>query len=520
MANTYAANYDDRLSFNDMLDNIGLTDVQRGRIVGDGFTTMKELVDHYKVTGPKELERYLKDLNKTFATAASNTGLRIYFSPKLIKRLCGVLFYFRIVVLYFHSVSDIDDITDELADDYGNTWMNYESSLEQDDLDEDFTIPKLKGQSNWLEFRDSMIHKLKSIQSGTEFSLLYLISDTPHQVSRSNANLIELDGFLDLDLEQIFYNRTVHFGSRFKSDNAKFWTLLEGLLINTDPYNYIAEFSRTKNGRKAWTELCKRFEGEDSFQRIRNNAMNRLKNVTYRGDTKFFKWEHYHNAHVKAHKDLLSVKYNDGKGMDDETKIFHFKSGIAPQADLETALILARPKEKGPFSDYVTYLAAEVDSKNERKKQFSAPHKIVSASQKESKNNSKRKKNSLDLGPVLFEVVDGKRVESKFYDRGEFSSLTYKQKQAIMRLNSERKKRAQQNKRGTAAVSLSEHDLSTLEGKIIFALNRGAAENGDTVMGDKSDNESKSSRSTKTTQVALAGEVGNLFAAARRRISR
>ena len=521
MANTYAASYEDRLSFNDMLETIGLSTVQRDRIVGDGFATMKDLVDHHKVSGPKELEKYLKDLNKTFATASSNTGLRVYFPPKLIKRLCGVLFYYRIVVLYFHSISDIDDITAEVADGYGNIWMNYESSLIQDELDDDFSIPKLKGQSNWLEFRDSMIHKLKSIQTGTEFSLHYLISDTPRQVQRSIANLIELDGFLNLDLEQVFYDRTVHFGSHFKSDNAKLWTLLEGLLLNSDPYNYIAEFSKTRNGRKAWIELCKRFEGEDSFQRIRNSAMNRLKNVTFRGDTKFFKWEHYLNAHVKAHKDLYDVKYNDGKGMDDETKIFHFKSGITPQADLETALTLARPKEKGPFSDYVTYLATEVDSKNERKKQFSAPHKNVSATKNETKNNSKRKKNSpLDLGPVLFEVVDGKRVESKFYDRGEFSSLSYNQKQAVRRLNSERKRRAQQNKRGAAAVSLSEHDLSTLEGKIISALNRGAAESGDTVTGDKSDNESRSSRSTKTTQVALAGEVGNLFAAARRRISR
>ena len=513
MANTYADAFDDRLAFNDMLETIGLSAVQRARIVTDGCATMKELVDQYKISGPNELEKHIKDLNKTFATAATNTGLRVYFSPKLIKRLCGVLFYFRIVVLYFHSVSDIEDISEELADHYGDIWMNHESSLKQDDLDDDFTVPKLKGQSNWIEFRDSIIHKLKNVQSGTEFSLHYLISDTPRRVLKSNANLIELDGFLDLDLEQVFYDRTVHFGSHFKSDNSKFWTLLEGLLINTDPYNYIAEFSKTKNGRKAWKELCKRFEGEDSFQRIRNSAMNRLKTVSYRGDTRYFKWEHYHNAHVKAHKDLYDIGYNDGKGMDDETKIFHFKSGITPQADLETALTLARPKEKGTFSDYVTYLSTEVDSKNERKKQFSVPHKNVSASKRENKTNKRKKP---DLGPVLFEIVDGKRVESKFYDRGEYNSLNYKQKQAVRRLNSERKAKVYQNKRGVSAVSMTEHDLSTLEGKIISALNHGAAEKGDTVVTDKSDTESKS----KTTQVALAGEVGNLFAAARRKASR
>ena len=88
MASQYAANYEDRISFNHMLDTIGFASVQRARIVADGFTTMKESVDHYKITGPKELERYLKDLNKTFTTAAVNTSLRVYYSPKLIKRLC------------------------------------------------------------------------------------------------------------------------------------------------------------------------------------------------------------------------------------------------------------------------------------------------------------------------------------------------------------------------------------------------------------------------------------------------
>ena len=64
MANTYAANYDDRLSFNDMLDNFGLTTIQRGRIVGDGFTTMKELVATTKLLVPKNWKGILKTLTR------------------------------------------------------------------------------------------------------------------------------------------------------------------------------------------------------------------------------------------------------------------------------------------------------------------------------------------------------------------------------------------------------------------------------------------------------------------------
>ena len=66
---------------------------------------------------------------------------------------------------------------------------------------------------------------------------------------------------------------------------------------------------------------------------------------------------------VKAHKHLLDIKYNDGKGLDDETKIFYFKEVIEPRADLETALTLDRTKESGTFSEYVIFMSTEVDTK-------------------------------------------------------------------------------------------------------------------------------------------------------------
>ena len=48
------------------------------------------------------------------------------------------------------------------------------------------------------------------------------------------------------------------------------------------------------------------------------------------------------NVHIKVHKQLLDIKYNRGLGLDDATKIVHFKAGIQPAADLET-VITSRP---------------------------------------------------------------------------------------------------------------------------------------------------------------------------------
>ena len=64
--------------------------------------------------------------------------------------------------------------------------------------------------------------------------------------------------------------------------------------------------------------------------------------------------------------------------MDEETKIFHFKLGILPQADLETVIALNVPKETGTFSDYVMALATQNSRKNDRKKLFAGGSKQVS----------------------------------------------------------------------------------------------------------------------------------------------
>ena len=72
---------EDQASFTNLLTRIGLNPGQRLRLNMDGFTTMKEFIEHYKVAEPKQFEVYLKDLNKTFATA-STQALRVYYNPK------------------------------------------------------------------------------------------------------------------------------------------------------------------------------------------------------------------------------------------------------------------------------------------------------------------------------------------------------------------------------------------------------------------------------------------------------
>ena len=67
---------------------------------------------------------------------------------------------------------------------------------------------------------------------------------------------------------------------------------------------------------------------------------------------------------------LQDCNFNNGSGLDDATKIQHFKSGIRPEAGLEVALTTSRsnPTYRG-FDHLVSFLSAEVDQKKIRGQQ-------------------------------------------------------------------------------------------------------------------------------------------------------
>ena len=89
--------------------------------------------------------------------------------------------------------------------------------------------------------------------------------------------------------------------------------MLENVLINSNPYNHIAQYESAKDGCKAWFALKAYYEGEDFIQRAQDQAMSTLSNTVYRGESRFFKFEDYINAPLTAHKKLKQIKYNDGK---------------------------------------------------------------------------------------------------------------------------------------------------------------------------------------------------------------
>jgi hypothetical protein len=439
--------YNDANAMVVLLDTIGIDDNQRTRIINDGFPTMSDLVSHYE-NNVNDFKKYLENINKTFATA-TRANTRVYYNPRMISKLLGVLHYFDQAVHTFHMIPDMALINNNLATQYGTEYKNFvkrEKGGDDGDDDVEVKIPNLTGATNWVPFRDAFMTKLASIYGTRGIPLDYIVDGTERQATRANAALIAVDN-IQLDDPDLFRTQSVHFGRSYKNDNHKVWNLLKGLLLSTPSYNHISSFNATRNGRGAWLALKTFYEGEDFRQRLQDSAFTRLNSTFYKGETNRYSFEKYVQSHKEAHKMLEDSGYNGGLGMDDATKVQHFKTGIKADAGLENSLsnVRANPRLQ-TFDNLVSFLSAEVEHRSLRKKQLrTSRDRTVSSATTGKKGNYDRSGrgggNNNGRGGndsnAISKVVGGKRVYAKQYSKEEFGKLTSAQRSAVIKLNRE-----------------------------------------------------------------------------------
>ncbi len=102
--------------------------------------------------------------------------------------------------------------------------------------------------------------------------------------------------------------------------------------------------------------------------------MTKLCTLHYRSETQRFGFEQFIEIQKEAYKRLRDVGYNNGLGVDEATKCSNLKTMILGDAQLETALSIARTRGlfNGAFDDLVHFLKAEIDEMILRKKQLRA----------------------------------------------------------------------------------------------------------------------------------------------------
>ena len=516
---TVTERFSDAESFTALLTRIGVSQRQRDRLIEDDFETMEELVEHFQFSSGSEIESYLLGINKTFGNA-SQADRRVYFSPVMIGRIVGTILYFCHGLYTFHTIPDINEIDLERAVELSYNYhqgRRLKNDDDSDDEDLDTSLPKLKGAGNWITFREKLAIKLSHLKSRRGFSLSYLLDETERLVKVINSAYIEADS-INVDSPEGFQQGAIHFGSAYKTDNKKLWSILESSLINTNPYNLIASCRASKNGRKAFFALKQFYEGENFIQKMQESAMNSIMHVNYKGEFKNFKFEDYINVHLNAHKKLHEIGYNNKLGMDESTKIHHFKSNILPTADLENAITLARSKETADFSTYATFLSTEVDSKNSRKKQISRTAKDRNVSGTSTKQNKNKKQKMNNRNSVMTAFVNGKKVEGKRYPKEEWNAFNSEQKKKIIYLRKEtnRRKSDPNHNLQVSMQNTIQESMNSVSHAIVAGIQRANQEDDHTIASqatqittdETNPNQAQLSR-------AQAGTVGNFLHNAR-----
>ena len=500
---------------------IGLRNPERVRLINDGLTSVQALVNMYQ-HNVKGFRTYLEGLNKTFATA-STVANRVYYTPVIISKLMGVLFYFGHCVETLHVMPDVLSVDDAFIIENYEHWKSLSKELDTDDDTEDITIPQLKGHENWVQWRDTFMASLGNIIGGRGIPIDYVIDMTLRDATRGNATRTDYL-VINLEDEGLFLTQSVHFGPMYKLDNAKVWKLLKSSLLNTPPYNNISNYNNTKDGRAAWKSLLAAYQGSDYTERMRDSAFETLSKSHYSGEKKTFNFEKFVGIHKAAHKKLIDAEYNGGRGLDEETKIQHLKNGIKAEAGLEHALsiISLDNRYRNDFDGFTSYMMSQVNRKTDRTKQLSATSHRVAAlgrgglrggrggGRGRGRNSGRGQPDHIKWAGKPSRVVGGKTVYGVHYPNHRFAGMTNEQKTTIAELRQQAR-----NMTNVSSVSsvITTDDIASLESRIISAVQRGSAEGND----DASEMTPNTTRTIGCKLKANAGSVGNFMASQNKR---
>lgn len=451
--------YQDDRQFTDLLRRIGVTNACIAQLTNDDFDTMETVVQQYK-GNIKSFETYLKTVNKTMHNATNP----VRFSPVVMDRLLAVIHYLIQSVQCFHKLPDMALIDRQMAGNLMEPFRIYKQ-FRTEDADEEvlISLPDLKGHENWITYRDKFLSNLDNTAGSNGTPLLYIVDQTPRAVSRANQPLIDTPT-VDLDSWDTYSQDMVHFGIHYKKDNSKVWQLLKKSLLGTQPYHHIDHCAGNENGRRAWESLRSYYEGEDYVNKTIQECLTRVRTMYYRGETPRFNFEKFIDKQKECYKRLRDVGYNNGLGVDDASKCSNLKQMILPDAQLETALSMARTQGlfNGMFDSLIHFLKAEVDELTLRRSQLRANRsQRISAVGNSPNNNNRNNRGRGGRGgrrngrqgqrinrnrPHLTRFVDGRQIHSGNYSPDEYRRLTPSQREAVKALRQQARQQDNQSR--------------------------------------------------------------------------
>lgn len=509
--------YRNTASFTNMLARIGVTRGAINHLLSDDLDTMEVLVTQYK-DDINDFHSYLKATNKSL----QNANPPVRFSPVVMDRILAVVHHYIQSVTCFHTIPDINLINRQEAMRMIDPYRLYRQ-FKDDDVDEEILIdlPVLKGHENWITFRDKFLSNLMNTPGSNGTPLLYTVDQNARTITRANQALVEVDR-ISLDSWDFYHENMVHFGTHFKRDNAKVWQLLKKSLLGTQPYHHIDHCARAENGRRAWEALRAYYEGEDYVNKTIQECLTRVRTMYYKGETPRFNFERFIDKQKECYKLLRDVGYNNGLGVDDASKCSNLKQMILPEAQLETALSMARTQGlfNGPFDDLIHFLKAEIDEITLRRSQLRAnrSHRVSSVSTSRTSNGrNNRGRGGRGRGRqqnygnrnrnILTRMVDGRQVHSGNYTPEEYRRLTPSQREAVKAL------RRQARLQATEQANQNRNERrSIVSGVTVAPETTSDTTGGNSVMSPLTQS---SSAANASTNAAPAGSVGSYLGSRR-----
>lgn len=245
-----------------VLTQCGMTGEQITRFVGTEVTTLAEFAEIS--------ESAIDDQIKTLARAPGNgrmiLGLGVPSKVKAAVALLHELARSGDQVLNAYDVS-IPKLRE---------WQ-IESQVTTDEDDKiKVSLPEKFEYKNWVSFKDGMVNYFRQVKGTRGIPLYYVIRDDVRPTGEMSFTERRI---WDASLSGLEYNR----------DNAMVMQQLIQVFRDTDawPYAALAEFMKKQDGRGAWKNTCRHYDGPHAVERRIASAKRDLSELFYKSEAQF-----------------------------------------------------------------------------------------------------------------------------------------------------------------------------------------------------------------------------------------
>ena len=375
----------------------------------------------------KHLDTGIANLHKSLSTLVANRGrVRLNVSKCILLHALRLHFFDRARCNALLENADIaalnqDDILQMKADYSESTLITTTTGLGE------VKIPKLTNLK-WPDFKSSLLELLGRSFGQSKIPLLYIIREN---------DLGDFDETYDDRRAKLTMCISLN-GPAYTADNGDVFSILVQHTDNSEGSSIVQSHEKRRNGRKAWKELIKHFEGDTYKLRSAQDAGSILKNASYSGMKKNFSFGDYYKLHSGAHAKLLRAD----KPMTTEQKIDTFVQGI--ECSIAQSIVVSisgTPANRTSFDAYYNAIASRIELANSlmQKSNFKKEDRYVNQEKSERNKRSRDKNEKFDKNKRFDRAPKDKSSASstdRRYTASQWNALSKEQQQAVKRHNS------------------------------------------------------------------------------------